>query len=406
MSNETTVMSDATLVIVDDDQGSLRLSQQVLSGAGYSDIHLFTNVEQALAETSIDEVDLFITDLQMPDTDGMGLLRVVREATGPGEFLPILMITADSTTEARRRALAMGVDDFLTKPIDVVEMTLRVKHLLSLRTMHQQLEASKTELESEVERRTEQLNASLERLEELVRAKDMFIAGVSHELRTPLTAILGFARELADRPSWMSDVEKASSARLIADQASDLSGIIEDLLVAARSDINAVNVLREPVDLGIELRSVIEVLPQEDRARVRTVPVDTAVVADRLRVRQIIRNLLSNAIRHGGESISIEVEEWDDFATLTVVDDGVGVTQEVQDTIFEPYVRGSGDSGQPQSIGLGLAVSRFLARLMAGDLDLIPRPDGTAFRLSLPMVTCADPAPADTSASLLGSSFG
>jgi signal transduction histidine kinase len=108
------------------------------------------------------------------------------------------------------------------------------------------------------------------------------------------------------------------------------------------------------------------------------------VQGDHLRVRQILRNLLSNALRHGGELVKVEFGTSAAEGTITIIDDGAGVPSESIDRLFEPYYHGRGDAGQPASIGLGLTVSRFLARLMEGDLDLVPHPDGTAFQLSLP----------------------
>ncbi|MGH8925126.1 MAG: sensor histidine kinase [Acidimicrobiia bacterium] len=108
------------------------------------------------------------------------------------------------------------------------------------------------------------------------------------------------------------------------------------------------------------------------------------VQGDHLRVRQILRNLITNALRHGGDVIRVELGTSAGTGTITVIDDGPGVPPESLDRLFEPYHHGRGDAGQPASIGLGLTVSRFLARLMEGDIRLVPHPDGTAFELSLP----------------------
>jgi signal transduction histidine kinase len=396
MSARPDESNDAVLVVVDDDPPSLHLSDQVLRAAGFHNIHLYTDPGQALRDSASLEVDMVIADLQMPEIDGLQLLTELRSKVPDGGFLPVVIVTADAATQTRRRALAMGADEFLTKPIDVVEMTLRVRHLLDMRAMHNALADSKRHLEFEVEARTEQLNASLTRLENLVETKDMFIASVSHELRTPLTAILGFAIELAERAPNMSDEEVTSSARIIAEQASDLSAIIEDLLVAARADIDKVTALREPVHLEKEVGAVIEAMSGADQARVEALDGEAAVWGDHVRVRQVLRNLISNALRHGGEHVSVQLGNSSDVGTVTVLDDGTGIDPELRERIFEPYIHGRGDVGQPASIGLGLAVSRFLARLMGGDLALVTHPDGTAFRLSLPAHPDVGEMPSDS----------
>jgi signal transduction histidine kinase len=376
--------TDALILVVDDDPASLKLSQQVLAAAGYWNIHLFSDPRGLMEEVDLVKVDLIISDLHMPELDGMGLLMKIKESVPEDEFLPVLVVTADATAESKRKALALGADDFLTKPIDVVEMTLRINHLLQLRKLHTALSRSRQQLAFDVAKRTSELETAMHRLESLIKAKDVFIASVSHELRTPLTAVLGFSKELEAKTEDMSRAEVAAAAGIIAEQATDLSAIIDDLLVAARSDINAVQVLREPVDLSKELNAVVDGLNEVDRGRIQLPSGQVMAEGDRLRIRQILRNLLNNALRHGGENIKVELLDLPLASKLTVIDDGAGVPPEALDQLFEPYYHGRGDAGKPPSIGIGLTVSRFLARLMEGDIRFVPHPDGTAFELSLP----------------------
>jgi signal transduction histidine kinase len=379
-------IQESLIVVVDDDPASLDLSERILHAAGYTNVKACPSPGEALQVIEHEEIDLLVADLQMPEIDGLNLLTRLKASVPEDGFVPVLIVTSDDGLQRRRNALALGADDFLTKPIDVVEMTLRVRHLLRMRKMHVQLSNTRDGLEFEVIARTEELRSAMARLEDLVRAKDIFIASVSHELRTPLTAVLGFASELASESSRLSPDEVAASARIIAEQATDLSAIIEDLLVAARRDIQAVSVLSEEVAIVDEIHAVIRVMNPADQARIGPVEGQLLVRADRLRVRQILRNLLNNAVRHGGPNIEVELGAWNGFSTVTVLDNGTGIPPEFQAGMFEPYFHGVGDPGQPASIGLGLAVSRFLARLMEGEVDFVPQATGTGVRLSLPAV--------------------
>lgn len=380
-------IQESLVVVVDDDPVSLNLSERILKAAGYTNVQPCQSPNDALKVIESQKIDLLIADLYMPEIDGLNLLTRLKASVPEDGFIPVLIVTSDDGLQTRRNALALGADDFLTKPIDVVEMTLRVRHLLRMRKMHVQLSNTRDELESEVAARTGELRSALGHLEDLVRAKDIFIASVSHELRTPLTAVLGFASELASESSRLTPVEVAASARIIAEQATDLSAIIEDLLVAARADIQAVSVLSEEVAIVDEINAVIRVMKPSDQSRIRPFDGDLVARADQRRVRQILRNLLNNAVRHGGPNIQIELGMGDGFSTVTVVDDGPGIPLEFQAGMFEPYFHGEGDPGQPASIGLGLNVSRFLARLMEGEVDFVPRSNGTGVRLSLPAVS-------------------
>ena len=106
-------------------------------------------------------------------------------------------------------------------------------------------------------------------------------------------------------------------------------------------------------------------------------------LADPTRLRQILRNLLTNAVRYGGETIWVELDEQPGSVVIAICDDGEGVPAEHASDIFEPYVSAHGDRSRPQALGLGLAISRRLARLMDGDVTY-ERVDGvTRFRLSL-----------------------
>ncbi len=214
----------------------------------------------------------------------------------------------------------------------------------------------------------------------LLESKDELIASVSHELRTPITTILGMAFELRDRGDDFTVAEARGLVELIADQSRELSNIVEDLLVAARADAGTLSVKPESIDIGIEIGTIV----QSDEAEpVIEIWKPVHAWADPLRFRQIMRNLLTNAVRYGGDRVTVEAETVDGAAVVRVRDNGVGIPRSEREAIFEPYVRSTEDEALPGSIGLGLPVSRRLARLMGGDLAY--RHDGSSvFELTLP----------------------
>jgi len=218
-----------------------------------------------------------------------------------------------------------------------------------------------------------------EAMADLVKAKDEFIAGVSHELRTPLTAVIGLTSEMSSMNS-LSDEERSELMSLVADQAVEMSNIVDDLLVAARTDMGRVAVEKTVVDLQSELEAAIEGLGIE----IRELPVSTpSVIADPSRVRQVLRNLLTNAERYGGPNRRIVSGDFFDYVWLEIRDDGPGVTSDESVHIFEPY--GTAHSGVRGSVGLGLSVARQLTELMGGSLTYRRDLDETVFRLELPM---------------------
>jgi PAS domain S-box-containing protein len=216
----------------------------------------------------------------------------------------------------------------------------------------------------------------------LVASKDELVASVSHELRTPITTIYGMAFELRDNAAEFSEEETRDLINIIADQSRELSNIVEDLLVAARADLSTLIVRPELIDLCAEITQIVASSPIGD---IPAVEISSGVHAwvDPLRFRQIVRNLLTNARRYGGTNVTIRAGLDHIGVYVQVIDDGPGIAETDRERIFQPYVRASPDSALPGAIGLGLPVSRRLARLMGG--DLVYRHEGASiFEIRLP----------------------
>jgi signal transduction histidine kinase len=217
-------------------------------------------------------------------------------------------------------------------------------------------------------------------LEQQLRERDQFVASVSHELRTPLTSIMGLTEELVSRPGDFAANEQAELLGIVAAETRDVVDIVEDLLVTARAEAGQLNINLEPCDLAAEMYRVAELLGGKATA---ADPVWTS--ADAGRLRQVLRNLLSNAHRHGGPDVRMTVSTADDAAVFEIRDDGDPLPHAERERIFMAYER-AGGQGPVGSVGLGLHVARLLVRLMGGELEY--RHDGTdaIFRLELPLI--------------------
>ena len=226
-------------------------------------------------------------------------------------------------------------------------------------------------------------------LEQMHRERSAFIAAISHELRNPLTSVVGLSATLRDSMSQLDAEELELLVGILARESVEVAGIVDDLLIVAREDVGQLNISPVIVDLCAESASIAEVWRDADRLiSIKGDP--TQAWADPLRVRQIIRNLVSNAVKYGGEHIRIEVGSSGGFSSVEVVDDGPGVTEQDRDRIFEMYGTSSGSKRQGEAVGLGLAVSRRLAEAMDGTLSyrlengmssfllLLPKPRGQA----------------------------
>lgn len=221
-------------------------------------------------------------------------------------------------------------------------------------------------------------------LTELVDSKNEILASVSHELRTPLTAVLGFSELLAGAASELEEDERREITRSIAQQAAEVAAIVEDLLVAARSESGHVHVVRESVHLGAQTLQVVEMLDPQPPLEILVLE-SVPAVGDPIRVRQIIRNLITNALRYGGDRLRADTSTSDSTAYLRLRDDGEGLAPDMWERIFERYARAHDHYRQPDSIGIGLTISRDLARLMDGDLTYSYLDGWSTFELTLPV---------------------
>jgi PAS domain S-box-containing protein len=229
-----------------------------------------------------------------------------------------------------------------------------------------------------------------ERLQEMIRSKDELIASISHELRTPLTALVGIAHLLQEDESGLDPEERSEMIELIVSESVDLTNIVDDLLVAARAEIGALRVARVATDLHAQIAQILELWNRTDIAPIKTVGRPARVWGDPARVRQILRNLVSNAIRYGGAPITVEVLVRDMVGVVAVSDRGEEIPPEDQARIFEPYERAHQAEGLTASMGLGLSISRALASLMDGRLEYHYIDGMNVFELRLPLAESAD----------------
>jgi signal transduction histidine kinase len=225
------------------------------------------------------------------------------------------------------------------------------------------------------------LKETQRRLADLVDSKDRFVASVSHELRTPLTTVVGFSAELRDHFDDFTPSELREMLDLIATQAADVGYIVEDLLVVARADLGTIALHREELDMRAIIHEVVSANPPD----VLDVPnLELTTRADSIRARQILRNLITNARRYGGDEVTLSAGGGNETIWVEVIDNGEGVRADDAARIFLPYETAHQRLGVTGSVGLGLAVAKRLAQLMDGDLRYERRGGLTVFRLDLP----------------------
>ena len=163
----------ARILVVDDEPANVQLLKRALEQQGYENVHGTTDPRQVPSLLTEFQPDLVLLDLLMPELDGFEVLELIKVLVPAGNYLPVLVLTADVTGETKRRALTAGATDFLTKPFDLSEVVLRIRNMLQTRWLHVQLQAQKQLLEDRVRSRTRELEeAYIETFERLALAAE------------------------------------------------------------------------------------------------------------------------------------------------------------------------------------------------------------------------------------------
>ncbi len=229
----------------------------------------------------------------------------------------------------------------------------------------------------------------LEQERRSVEVKNEFVSMVSHELRTPITGISGFAETLREHWRDLPPSEVDEFLTILRSESDHLANLVEDILVIPRLDAGHLRFHLEQVGVSEIAESVSEMVLDDSTTAEVDLPVYVKVWSDPIRLRQILRNLVENARKYGGNELYIYGEERREGTyTVIVADNGTGIPETDQERIFEHFEQLSkGDARLEQGVGLGLPIARKLARAMGGDLWYEDRfPVGAAFCFDLDMV--------------------
>lgn len=208
----------ARILVVDDEEANVRLLERALGQAGYRNVWSTTDPRRASGLVAEFKPDLILLDLLMPHLDGFEVMRSLELFLPGGSYIPVLVLTGDVTRETRQRALASGANDFLTKPFDIDEVLVRIRNMLEIKLLHEQLRDRNEALEHHVRTRTRELEeAQIETFERLALAAEYRDDSTGqHTRRVGRTAALVAGQlglpegelELIERAAGLHDVGK------------------------------------------------------------------------------------------------------------------------------------------------------------------------------------------------------
>src|SRR5713226_2498213 len=373
----------AKILIVDDQESNVLLLQRLLQQVGFTTLESTTDPRLGLRLFSEFQPDLILLDLMMPHLDGLAVMRELANRIALDDYLPILVLTADVTPEAKQRALAAGAKDFLTKPFDAVEVVLRIENLLHVRFLHRELQRQNEMLEEQVRDRTQQFVQS-----EKLAAMGSLLAGVAHELNNPLSVVMGQAALLQQ---MAGEGPMAARAGKIAKAAERCARIVKNFLALARQQ----PMERQAVSLNRVVQEAVELLAYPLRVDSVEIALELApdlpeIWADPHQLHQIVVNLVSNAHQamraittRRRIILTTRPDATPDRVQLEVADTGPGISEEIQRRIFEPFF-----TTKPvgQGTGLGLSLCQGIVERHGGSIRVASHPGhGAVFCVELPI---------------------
>ena len=369
---------DARLLIVDDELANVRLLEHTLRLAGYDNLHATTDSRQALAAYHQVDPDLVLLDLAMPHLDGYEVMVRLREAVPDHAYLPILVLTADTSTQAKQRALAAGANDFLIKPLDLVEVVLRIANLLHTRRLHLELEERNRQLEHRIRERTAELRQRAEALERTTADLAQFARAASHELAEPLRMVASHVQLLARRHADRLG-DDADHIRFAVEGTTRMHSLLGDLLAYTQA------ATADPARVPVALDGVVaEVLRRLDGTVTRagatvTVGALPTVSADPDQLTQVFLHLVDNAVKFhppGRQpSVRVSADRGVQGWRVSVADDGIGIAPHHAERLFTLFQRLHHRDQYPGN-GIGLVLCKRLVEHHGGRIWVDPGPDG------------------------------
>ena len=345
--------------------------------------------------------DLVLSDVMMPRMDGIELLRALR-ADPRTHTIPVVLLSARAGEEAVVAGLGTGADDYLAKPFSANELLARVRTHIEMSVLRREWADRIETLNAALRTSFVEAQAARDEAVAASRAKSEFLAAMSHEVRTPLNAVIGFAGLLAEGNLTLQHREFAEAIRSSAEH---LLGIISDILDFSKMQSGRFDLAPAPFALRTMIESAMDFVAGKasekglEVAYVMAPGVPAGLEADKARLRQILINYLSNAVKFTAKGeVVLEVESTPlgeggrhEFH-FTVRDTGMGIPADRMDRLFHEFSQVdpsiATDFG---GTGLGLAICKKLAELHGGRVWAESEPGvGSSFHFSLSSKACPE----------------
>lgn len=387
-----------TILCIEDDETSARLMERLLVTRGYRFVHAANGLD-GIKRADQEQPDLILMDINLPDIDGLAITTRLRDHA---EFKsrPIVAVTSHSEADGRRLALASGCDGYITKPIDIKKFRQQIDSYLN---GHQErlseneertfMKAHTADLVRKLESRVRELAEANQQLQELDRQRAHFFNVVSHELRTPFTPIRGYIELLRDGAMGELNPKQQHAIEVISDNLTNAMRLLDDLLDLSKLKSTGITLTFD----FFSMRELLVEIAKSGAVYVENSDVmfkaDIAedlppLYGDKGRLRQVILNLLNNAVKFTARgSITLLARVQGDAVLVGIKDTGSGLLPDEIPQVFNEFWQSRDIHGTGIGTGLGLAISKYLIEVHKGRIWLESEKDvGTTVFFEIPIV--------------------
>ncbi len=399
----------ANILVVEDEVGMRTTLCAILEDAGYKVTGLEKGAE-ALETIRSHPFNVVITDIRLPDTDGMEILELAREIEPD---VAVIMMTGYASVETAVDAVNQGAYAYFVKPVnmDVMKTTivnaLRQQRLsLENKRLVESLQRSskllfetneKLKIDITERKRVEQeLMEKTREVEEATQAKSEFLANMSHELRSPLNVTIGFSELMIDEVPGKINKEQRQCLKDVLASSKHLLNLINEILDLSKIESGKIKLGLTNVALAEVIASLESAVKPILASRKQSLEVKVEeglppVCADKAKIRQVLLNLLSNSIKFtpDGGKLKIEAIREDNWCQVSVIDNGIGIKKEDQERLFEPFCQLDSPLNKERGgTGLGLAIAKQIIEKHSGRIWVESEyGKGSRFTFTLPLAT-------------------
>lgn len=369
-------MDKINILIVDDRPENIIALEALLQR---EDINILstTRPNDALRLAWENDIAIALVDVQMPKMDGFELVKILKDNPKTKDILVIFVTAISTDTEFALQGYQSGAVDYLYKPLNPFVTAAKVDAFIRFTRTQRTLKNKNQELLDF----QDQLIKAKELAEQAKRVKESFLANMSHEIRTPINSIIGITKLLQ-----LTDLneEQQEMVNLLDVSSNSLSGVINDILDLSKIESGKFKIVRGVTQIRTICKDVLSILKFKAKEKGIDLILDIeqevpeAVIADSLRLNQILTNLISNAIKftiEGSVTLKVEVRDRTETACMlkfSVIDTGIGIAKSNIDKIFESFEQAEESTTLKfGGTGLGLSIVKQLAALKNGILEVV-----------------------------------